>query len=160
MELLARGLAGALAVFLTAAPALAADPRGVVPEGFWVLDIQKSKELQPGDQTLWIIKDDGRTLTWVSTLRDGGGRVHVASYDGVYGGALAAVTGAPMRTKISSPGAGRLHNEGEMVGVGHYEENCILQDGKVFVCDGAVQGAKGVQRWHDHFVYAGPSPTR
>ena len=159
MKPVVRGLAGVLAAFFAAAPSLATEPRGIVPEGLWVLDTHRSKELQPGRQTLWIVKDDGRDLAWVSVLRDDSDHVHLASYEGAYGAAATAVTGAPMRTKISSPGPGRLHNEGEMIGVGPYEEDCTVQDGgKAFVCDGEVQSAKGAQRWHDHFVFTAPSP--
>ena len=92
-------------------------------------------------------------------VRDDKGGVHVGSYEGLYGGPPAAMVGGPMRTKISTPGPGRLHNEGVMERVGPYHEDCTVEGGgKIFVCDGEVQSSAGPQRWHDHFVLAGPSP--
>ena len=154
-------VAGVVSLSSAGAPALAAAPQGIVPEGLWVLDTHRSRELQPGAQTLWVVKDDGHVLIWTSALRDDQDRVKIVSYEGVYGGAPVMMTGGPVRTKISSTGPGRLHNEGEKIGLRPYREDCAVQDdGHAFVCDGQVQGPKGPLSWHDHFAFAGPSPGR
>lgn len=138
--------------------AMAAGAPGAIPEGFWILNEAKSHDLQPGAQALWIVKDDGQALVWVSVRRDANDP-SVTSYSGRYGGEAAPVIGAPMRARISSPGPGRIHNEGEITGLGPYHEDCaVLDAGKAMVCDGEANGPGGVQRWHDHFDYAGPAP--
>jgi hypothetical protein len=147
-----------------AAPGLAAEAQpaalgGVVPTGLWVLNQQRSVELQPGKQVLWIVKDNGKHLVWVLVVTDPNGMAKVMSFDGAYDGPASTVVGTGMETSLHSPSPGRLHNEGQLPGVGPYSEDCEVQSGgRRFVCNGSVQAPDGVKRWHDDFDWVGPSP--
>jgi hypothetical protein len=157
----ALGLATALA---TAAPglAVAAEPsaqahRGVIPEGMWVLNQTRSQTLAPGKQTLWIVKDNGEHVVWVSVNTDPQGMVRVISWDGAYGGPPSPVVGTPMVTQLAAPAPGKLHNFGQITGMGPYSEDCDVGP-KLFVCKGQVMTPEGVRRWTDDFDWVGPSP--
>ena len=160
--------AAALAVLVLVNPARAApdDAQGVLTpkggnmrEGLWVLNQARSKELSPGDQTLWIIKDDGKQLVWVSVIKDAQGRVKVSSFDGPYNGDAVAVVGTGMMSRLSSTSPGTIHNEGEIPGVGAYREDCTVRgEGKRFTCEGQVKAKDGVHPWHDDFDWVSPSP--
>ncbi|WP_174293045.1 hypothetical protein [Sphingomonas bacterium] len=132
---------------------------GVMPEGLWVRNRAKSVEIDPGDDTLWVVKDDGKTSVWVSVATDDKGKISVMSYEGAYGGPPSPVKGTPMTTQIVSRAPGTLHNWGRIDGLGPYVEDCAVDAGqKHFTCDGQVTTTAGVRRWHDDFVWAGPSP--
>ena len=132
---------------------------GNVPEGLWVLNQARSIELMPGRQTLWIVKDDGRNMVWVSVATDDEGRVRVSSFDSAYGGPPAPVAGSPMTSQAVSYAPGTLHNFGQIAGLGAYVEDCAVDPSqKHFTCDGQVTTATGIRRWHDDFDWAGPTP--
>ena len=134
---------------------------GVLPEGIWVLDEERSVELMPGAQTLWIIKDDGEELVWVNVARSPSGDLRVTSYSGRYGGDPSPVQGSPMMSSIVSPGPGRIDNFGTIEGMGTYSENCELADGgKRFICHGKVTTSDGEKQWIDNFEWVAPSPDR
>ncbi len=152
-------MVGAIAAPVARADA-AAERHGNIPEGLWVLNQQRSKELTPGNQTLWMVKDDGKNVVWVSVLTDAQHRVRVSSWDGAYDGDAVAVVGSGMMAKVTSNSPGTIHNFGEIPGVGPYSEDCkVLAGGKNFVCDGQVVAADGVKRWHDDFDWVAPSPV-
>jgi len=125
----------------------------------WVLNRSRSAQLEPADQTLWIIKDDGTQLIWVLVSTNERGEVRINSWSGVYGGAPVPVTGSEMRSQIVSHSPGTLHNFGEIAGLGLYSEDCaVMEHGRRFVCHGEVTTPEGVRRWTDDFDWVGPSP--
>jgi hypothetical protein len=132
---------------------------GNIPEGMWHLNRARSVQLEPADQTLWVIKDDGKHLIWVLVSTDQQGEVRINSWSGAYGGEPAPVMGSPMRSQIVSRAPGTLHNSGEIAGLGSYSEDCeVMQRGRRFVCHGEVTTASGVRRWTDDFDWIAPSP--
>jgi hypothetical protein len=133
---------------------------GVIREGFWVLNRERSRQLSPADQTLWIIKDDGHQLIWVSVSRDANQKITLNTWNGLYDGPLTPVANAPMKSKVTSHAPGTLHNEGEIVGMGTYTEECVvLAQGRRFVCHGKVRRPdSSVQPWTDDFDWKAASP--
>ena len=128
-------------------------------EGFWVLNLARSKELTPGSQTLWVVKDNGKVLIWVSISKDPAGMVKVISFDGRYNGDAVPVVGTSMVSRVASNAPNKIQNSGQIVGTGPYKEDCtVFPDGKRFTCDGEVEAKDGVHRWHDDFDWVGPSP--
>lgn len=149
-------LAAATALALPAA-ALAA---GNIPTGLWVLDLERSKPLErPASQVMWLIKDDGAHMVWVVVATDAQGRAKVNSWDGAYDGPPAPVSGTPMTARLTSPAPGRIHNFGDISGVGPYVEDCqVTEAGKRFVCRGQVTAPDGVHPWLEDYRWAGPTP--
>ncbi len=160
-----------LAVPLTACkeetPALSINPNetpqtqsgGNIPLGFWVLNRERSTQLQPVNQTLWIVKDNGKFLVWVLVGTDESGMVRVNSWEGPYDGDPVPVNGTSMTTQITSPAPGMLHNFGQIKGVGPYSEDCqVMDSGKRFLCHGEVTTAGGVQQWTDDFDWVSAAP--
>lgn len=159
-------LTGGLSILLAApvCQALTNDPAafsGNIPEGMWVLNQERSNKFMPGTHTLWIIKDDGHRLVWVSVETDPKGQnLKVTSWDGVYGGAATEVKGSGMMTVISSPGKGRMLNQGEIPGLGSYEEDCtIMNEGRRMRCEFTLHTGEGSKTYIDDFDWfaAGPS---
>lgn len=142
-----------------AAPAAEA-PRGpVLREGLWVLNQARSQKLDAGRQTLWIVKDDGDHVVWVSVERDPHGKVRISSWDGRYDGKPVAVTGTGMIAHLKSDAPGRLRNWGEIPGLGKYSEDCVISGGgKRLRCEGKVELADGVKTWVDDFDWRSPAP--
>ena len=136
-----------------------AQAAGNIPQGLWVLNTARSRELAPGDQTLWVIKDDGESMVWVGVATDPQHRVRVNSWDGTYGGPPAPVVGSDMVSQITSSAPGTMHNAGEIKGLGKYHEDCVVsQAGKRMICHGEVASAKGVLTWKDDFDWMADSP--
>jgi hypothetical protein len=132
---------------------------GNIPEGMWVLNRSHSVQLEPANQKLWIIKDDGKRLIWVLVSTDRQGQVRINSWSGAYGGEPTPVMGSPMRSQIVSHAPGTLHNFGEIAGLGPYSEDCeVTHHGRRFVCHGEVTTANGVRRWTDDFDWVAPGP--
>ena len=152
LTLAAMALACALVSPLAAAPAR----RGIVPEGFWVLNQARSHKLNPGKQTLWIIKDDGDHVVWVSVERDARGMARISSWDGRYDNKPTEVKGTGMMTHLSSRAPGTLHNWGDIPGLGRYTEDCVILDGgKRMRCEGTIAAAAGPRRYVDDFDWRG-----
>ena len=84
----------------------------IIREGLWVLNQARSKKLTPGTQTLWIVKDDGDHMIWVSVERDPNNRVRVSSWDGRYDGQPVEVIGTGMIAHVRPDGPGRVLNWG------------------------------------------------
>lgn len=133
---------------------------GHVPEGIWVLNEQRSRKLQPVSQTLWIVKDDGKQLAWVSVETDRQHQVKINSWNGFYDGEAVVATGHGFKAKLTSTAPGTMRTYGEVPGVGPYEENCaVMAGGKRMVCNGFVTGADGKpQKWIEDFDWQAPSP--
>lgn len=148
------GIAGALG----GPVAVAQQPlrHGIVPEGFWVLNQARSHKMNPGEQTLWIVKDDGDHVVWVSVERDAHNMVRISSWDGRYDDQPTEVKGTGMMTHLSSRAPGTLHNWGDIPGLGRYTEDCtILDGGKRMRCEGAVAAADGTKHYVDDFDWRG-----
>lgn len=155
------GTGMALAV-IGLSPAQADQPApgaGIIPQGVWVLNLDRSKPLNKGRQTLWLIKDDGKHQVWTSVFIDDQHRALVVSYDGAYGGPPSPVTGTPMTTQIVATGANTLHNFGKIEGQGNYSENCTVSaDRKRFRCEGRIETPQGVKVYVDDFDWYGENP--
>lgn len=160
----------AVLVVTVCAPVLAAEPGlaghrtatgGHVPEGIWVLNEDRSRKLKPVSQTLWIIKDDGKQLAWVSVETDRQHQVKINSWNGFYEGEAVAATGHGFKARLTSTAPGTMRTYGEVPGVGPYEENCaVMAGGKRMVCNGFVTGADGKpQRWIEDFDWQASSPS-
>ncbi len=128
-------------------------------EGIWKLNRARSAQLTPADQTLWVIRDDGKQLAWVIVSIDAQGHLAITSWNGMYGGKPAPVMGADMMSQISSSGPGRIQSRGEIQGLGPFSEECIVMDeGSRFVCHGEVQTREGARKWVDDFEWISGSP--
>ena len=148
--------AGGAAPFV--APATAA-PAPLLREGIWVLNQARSQKLNPGSQTLWIVKDDGDHVVWVSVERDLHNMVRISSWDGRYDGQPVEVIGTGMIAHLKSDGPGRLHNWGEIPKLGKYSEDCVVSgDGGRMRCEGKVDLGGEVKTYIDDFDWRGPSP--
>lgn len=133
---------------------------GIVPTGFWVLNRERSRQLEPADQTLWIVKDDGNQLIWVSVSTHADRRVTLNTWDGRYDGSLTPVSNSGMKSRVTSRKPGTLHNEGDIAGVGTYSEDCVvMSQGRRFLCHGEVNSPQsGTHVWTDDFDWLAPGP--
>ncbi len=155
----ARAAMAAMIAVLAAAPAAAASTP-FLREGLWVLNQARSQKLNPGSQTLWIVKDDGDHVAWVSVERDPHNMVKISSWDGRYDGQPAEVIGTGMIARLKIEGPGRLHNWGEIPKLGKYSEDCVVSNGgKRMRCEGKVELADGVKTWVDDFDWHSPAPN-
>ncbi len=142
-----------------AAPAPAPPPAPLLREGLWVLNEARSHKLNPGSQTLWIVKDDGDHVVWVSVERDPHNMVRISSWDGRYDGKPVEVIGTGMIAHLTSDGPGRLHNWGEIPKLGNYSEDCVVSaGGKRMRCEGKVDLGAGIKTYVDDFDWHAPSP--
>ncbi|MFC3052857.1 hypothetical protein [Kordiimonas pumila] len=136
-----------------------ADYKGNMPEGIWVLNQERSKKFMPGTHTLWVIKDDGQRLVWVSVEADPEGHVRVTSWDGEYGGEPVEVKGSGMMTVVSSPEKGRVLNHGDIPGLGSYSEDCtVMNEGKRMLCTFTLTTSEGVNTYIDDFDWFSAGP--
>lgn len=134
--------------------------KGNIPEGMWVLNQAKSKKLEPAAQTLWIVKDDGMNLAWVSVETLATGAVRITSWNGTYGGAAVEVTGSGFKSRITAPAPGAMHNEGEIPGLGTYTEDCKIEaNRKRMICHGQVNGPNGPMTWLEDFDWMSKGPS-
>lgn len=164
----ASAFVGALVLVFVALPLAAAVPipppisppmaRGMIPEGMWVLNQQRSVKLTPGRQTLWIVKDDGDHIIWVSVERTPDNMVRVSSWDGRYDGQPVPVSGTAMVTHLVATGPSSFKNWGEIANLGPYDETCQLSaDKRQLRCLGRVTTTGGVKTWVDDFDWASRS---
>jgi hypothetical protein len=167
MRIIIVGLCAALIISLTGCTGAAtrsgppaAASGGNIPLGMWKLNRQRSSQLEPVDQVLWIVKDNGRFLIWVLVSTDAQGMVRVNTWDGPYDGEPARVVGTPMMSQISSGSPGTLQSRGTIEGVGPFTEDCtVTAGGRRFLCHGEVTSSDGtVRRWVDDFDWVSPSP--
>lgn len=143
----------------SAAPPSAASG-GNLPTGVWRLNRARSEQLTPTDQTLWIVKDDGKHLIWVLVITEPDGTVRLNTWDGPYDAEPRPVGGTPMLAQISSKAAGTLQSRGVIEGLGTFSEDCAVSpDRRRFTCRGEVTGADGaVRRWIDDFDWVSGGP--
>lgn len=132
---------------------------GNIPEGVWVLNQERSRKFMPGDHALWIIKDDGHRLVWVSVEIDPQERVRVTSWDGIYDGEPMVVAGSGMKTTISSPEKGRMVNQGTIPEFGSYKESCtVMLEEKRMLCEFTLTTEEGSSTYIDDFDWVSPGP--
>tara|TARA_R110000803_G_scaffold56917_1_gene114411 strand:- start:19276 stop:19800 length:525 start_codon:yes stop_codon:yes gene_type:complete len=132
---------------------------GVVPEGIWVLDQVESKTLEPVSHTLWIIKDDGEELVWVSVQTGEDGEHKITNWHGVYGGEPSTVSGSGFVASLRRTGEHSMETYGEIPQLGDYSEKCQVQPaGDVMICNGEVSGEQGTMSWLEKFDRVSPSP--
>jgi hypothetical protein len=130
---------------------------GIVPEGVWILDEERSRMLEPASVILWIIRDDGERLVWVVVETNAEGQISIKSFDGAYGGEPAVVTGSGFVVSLSSPAPRTVYVEGEILGMGPFHETDLISaDGLQMRVNGEVQTADGVKSWYEEFNWVGP----
>ncbi len=138
----------------------ASDKRGgIVPVGVWVLDQERSQKLAPCSHTLWVIKDDGKELTWVS-IETGEDDIHkITSWTGQYGGGPSTVTGSGFVASLRAHGPDEMETYGEIPEMGPFSERCKVDpSGKSMTCNGQVETRDGVLTWLEVFNLHSPSP--
>jgi hypothetical protein len=132
---------------------------GIIPTGIWVMDEARSRKLAPGSLTMWMIRDDGDRMNWVSVETDPAGQITVNSFEGVYGGPPATVQGNGFIVSLTSPGPRSMKVAGEVPGMGPFEEvSVISEDGRTMITNGQVKIGDDVQTWYEEFNWQGPSP--
>jgi hypothetical protein len=133
---------------------------GNVPLGIWRQNAKRSAPLEPGERTLWIIKDDGKHLIWVVVSTTPEGEVRLNAWDGAYDAAPTPVIGTPMSAQITSSEPGVIRTCGVIEGLGPFvEEARVMDGGKRFVAHGHVTTADGrVLSWTEEYDWVAPSP--
>ena len=133
--------------------------RGIIREGLWVMDDARSRKLEPGALTLWVIRDDGEQLAWVSVETDPAGKIKVGAFDGIYGGESVTVQGNGFVVTLTSPASDTVKVTGEVPGMGPFEEVSVLSANSTrMIVNGKVETPGGVKDWYEEFDWRGPSP--
>lgn len=123
------------------------------------MDEARSRKLTPASLTLWVLKDDGSQLAWVSVETDPQGKISVCSFDGSYGGPPTTVQGNGFLVSLRSPGPRQMEVSGEVPGMGPFTERSeISEDGRQMVVHGEVRVGADIQTWYEEFNWHGPSP--
>lgn len=132
---------------------------GIIPAGLWVMDEARSTKLVPAALTLWVIRDDGEQLVWVSVETEKDGTITVNAFDGRYGGPPATVQGNCFVVSLDSPGPRQVRVSGTVPGMGAFEEvSEISADGRTMIVNGKVLGGEDAPAWHEEFDWHGPGP--
>jgi hypothetical protein len=132
---------------------------GIVPEGVWILDEERSRMLVPASVILWIIRDDGERLVWVAVETNVEGQISIKSFDGAYGGEPAVVSGSGFVVSLSSPAPRTVYVQGEIPGMGPFHETDAISDnGLQMRVNGEVHTADGAKSWYEEFNWTGPIP--
>ncbi len=131
--------------------------KGVIPEGVWVLNVARSRKLNPAEHTLWIVRDDGRRLAFVSVEVDPQGNVTLSTWNGEYNGAPVEVCGTGMIAQVKSSRAGEVVTSGLMPGLGEFvERGEVIDGGRRLLCHGEVETADGVLTYVEDFDWISP----
>lgn len=132
---------------------------GMIPTGVWVMDEARSRKLTPASLTLWVIRDDGDQLAWVSVETDPAGKISVHAFDGRYGGVPVTVQGNGFVVSLTSPGPREVEVTGEVPGMGPFREHSrVSEDGRQMIVHGEVRIGDDTQTWYEEFNWQGPSP--
>jgi hypothetical protein len=133
--------------------------KGVIPEGIWRMNVARSRKLNPAEHVLWIVRDDGRELAFVSIEVDAAREVKLSSWKGEYGGGPVEVTGTGMMAQVESSRTGEIVTSGSMPGVGDFvERGEVLEEGKRLLCQGEVRTPEGLLTYVEDFDWIMPSP--
>lgn len=132
---------------------------GIIPTGIWVMDEARSQKLVPASLTLWVLRDDGEQLAWVSAETEKDGKLAVNAFQGRYGGPPVTVQGSGFVVSLSSPGPRQVRVTGEVPNMGSFEETSeISADGRQMTVNGTVRTDDGDETWYEEFNWTGPSP--
>ena len=131
----------------------------LIPEGLWLMNPARSQRLIPGTHTLWIVKNDGKTLIFASVETNDAGDLNLTSWQGEYDGPAAEVTGSGMMAKLTAPSPGEMLISGNIPDMGPFTEHCVLsEDGKRLRCTGTIAQPSGTIGYVDDFDWVGPTP--
>lgn len=131
----------------------------LIPEGLWVMNPARSQRLVPGSHTLWIVKNDGKTLIFASVETDEAAEVKLTTWDGTYDGGPVEVKGSGMMASITAPAPGEMLITGTVPDMGAFSEHCVLsEDGSRLVCTGNIETSDGPITYCDDFDYRGTLP--
>lgn len=131
----------------------------IIPTGLWVMDEARSRKLTPASLTLWVLRDNGRQLVWVSVETDPQGKISVCSFDGTYGGPATTVQGNGFVVSLRSPAPRQVEVSGEVPGMGPFVERSeISEDGRKMIVHGEVRAGNETRTWYEEFNWQGPSP--
>lgn len=132
---------------------------GIIPTGIWVMDEARSRKLTPASLTLWVLRDDGEQLAWVSVETDPEGKISVCAFDGQYGGPPTIVQGNGFLVSLGSPDPRHVEVTGEVPGMGPFRERSeISEDGRQMLVHGEVCVGDKIRTWYEEFNWQGPSP--
>ena len=132
--------------------------RGIIPEGMWVMDEARSRKLVAAALTLWVVRDDGERLIWVSVETEHTGKVSVNAFDGRYGGEPVTVQGNGFVVSLTTPTPRTVRVTGDIPGMGPFEETSVISaDERLMEVDGQVNANGEVKRWYELFEWQGPS---
>ena len=129
--------------------ALAADEAGF-PQGLWKLNERESRTLAPKSQTLEIINDDGRSLSFaINESRADGTQVRL-KWSGTYGGPPRQVEGDRLTLQVRHGPQGSIRISGRGSGEIRFEEICrVSRGGNRLECNGTQTDRSGRQ---DHYL--------
>jgi hypothetical protein len=132
---------------------------GIIPTGIWVMDEARSRKLTPAALTLWVLRDDGDQLAWVSVETDPAGHLTVNAFDGRYGGPPTTVLGNGFIVSLTSPGPRQVEVAGDVPGMGPFREHSeISEDGRQMIVNGEVRIGDEIKTWYEEFNWQGASP--
>jgi hypothetical protein len=132
-----------LALATLAGPALAGDLGGF-PKGTWILDESQSKSMAAKSQTLTIIEDDGRTLSFTLLEPGADGTGKLLKWSGVYGEAPHLIEGTAITFGVAHGAHGAVLISGHRPQDITFEEKCRFAASKRhFRCDGTQWGGDG-----------------
>ena len=131
----------------------------VIPQGIWVLNAARSSKLKPAEHVLWIVRDDGDQLAWVSIETEANGTITLSTWNGHYNGEAVDVTGTGMKAQIASSRIGEMVTSGLVPGLGEFIEHAhVVDDGKRLVCNGEVKTADGGLTYVEDFEWKSAGP--
>jgi len=134
-----------MAMLAVAVPAMAADQAGF-PTGTWILDEAGSRAMTAKSQTLEIIEDDGKSLSFLLHQIGRDGKFSDLAWQGVYGAAPRPVDGSSITFGIAHGPGGSILISGHQPDGGKFEEVCkVAPSRRHFQCNGTTWGSDGKQ---------------
>lgn len=131
---------------------------GIIPTGMWVMDEARSRKLTPAALTLWVIRDDGDQLVWVSVETDPAGKISIHAFDGRYDGPPTTVLGNGFVVSLTSPGPDQIEVKGDLPGMGPFREHSrISADRRQMIVNGEVRIGEDLTTWYEEFNWQGPA---
>jgi hypothetical protein len=132
-----------LALATLAGPALAGDLGGF-PKGTWILDQTRSKSMAAKSQTLTIIEDDGRVLSFTLLEPGADGTKTLLKWRGVYGEPPHLIEGSAITWGVAHGANGSVVIAGQRPEGITFQEKCRFAASKRhFRCDGTQRGHDG-----------------
>jgi hypothetical protein len=132
-----------LAPLATGIPAVAAAQAGF-PAGTWILDKTGSRAMAAQSQTLEIIKDDGKSLSFSLHQIGVDGSATLLRWNGAYGAPPRPVRGSALTFGVAHGSDGSILISGHQPNDGKFEEVCRVAPNKHhFQCDGTRWASDG-----------------